>query len=88
VALLITEMLPVDGPATVGEKTAEKEMLWPAATVAGRVIPASVKATPVIETCEMMTLEFPMLERVKDCVEELPTSVFAKDKLEELGTSR
>jgi hypothetical protein len=87
VALLTTEMLPVDEPVMVGVKTVENEMLWPAATVAGKVIPLEEKVEPVIESWEIVTLEFPVLERVMGWIEELPTAVLANDKLEELGTS-
>jgi hypothetical protein len=46
-ALLRNEMVPERVPAACGANLAVKEMLWPAATVTGKVIPLSEKPLPV-----------------------------------------
>jgi hypothetical protein len=48
-ALLTTEMLPVDVPVTAGEKMTEKETFCPAASVRGKAMLLSVKPAPVSE---------------------------------------
>ena len=66
VALLTKVMPPEDDPATVGAKMIGMVRLCPAARVTGRVTPLSVKPVPVKLICEMVTLEFPVLETVTD----------------------
>ena len=64
VALLTTVMLPARLPVEVGANVTLKEADWPAARLSGSVIPLVLKPVPVALTCEMETLEFPVLEIV------------------------
>lgn len=89
VALLVTVMLPVMLPATVGEKPAVSDALCPAARVNGTVIPLTVNPAPDTATCEIVTLLFPVLMRETDCeLLVLPTRMLPKLKLLILGDSR
>jgi len=67
-ALLTTVTLPERLPVEVGAKLTLKEVDWPAARFSGSVIPLVVKPAPLALTCEMETLEFPVLEIVTLCV--------------------
>jgi len=72
VALLTTVTLPARLPVEVGAKLTLKDVDWPAARFSGSVIPPVVKPAPVAPTCEMETLEFPVLEIVTLCVALVP----------------
>jgi len=64
VALLTTATLPARLPVEVGANVTLNEVDWPAARLSGSVIPLVLKPVPVALTCEMETLEFPVLEIV------------------------
>src|SRR5215469_13753535 len=49
-ALEVTVTVPVAPPAAVGVKVTLKVALWPAASVAGAVMPLMVKPVPLIAT--------------------------------------
>jgi len=68
VALLTTVTLPARLPVEVGAKLTLKDVDWPAARLSGSVIPLVVNPVPLALTCEMETLEFPVLETVTLCV--------------------
>ena len=68
VALLTTVTLPARLPVEVGAKLTLKDVDWPAARLSGSVIPLVVNPVPLALTCEMETLEFPVLEIVTLCV--------------------
>ena len=83
VALLTTVTLPARLPAEAGANVTLKEVDWPAARFSGSVIPLVVKPAPVALTCEMETLEFPVLEIVTLCVALVP--VVRLPKLSDAG---
>jgi len=64
VALLTTVTLPERLPVEVGAKLTLKDVDWPAARFRGSVIPLVLNPVPLALTCEMETLEFPVLEIV------------------------
>jgi hypothetical protein len=72
VALLTTVTLPARLPVEVGAKLTVNDVDWPAARLNGSVIPLVLKPVPVALTCEMETLEFPVLEIVTLCVALVP----------------
>jgi len=72
VALLTTVTLPARPPAEAGANVALKEVDWPAARFSGSVIPLVLNPVPLALTCEMETLEFPVLEIVTLCVALVP----------------
>lgn len=61
VELLVTERLPSALPAVVGLKVTVTETLRPAATVAGSVRFAKLKAVPVTASCVMERFAVPTL---------------------------
>ena len=63
-ALDVTVRLPLALPASCGVNVTVKVALWPAASVAGAVIPLWLKLVPLIPTWEMVTLEAPVLVNV------------------------
>src|ERR1700675_519835 len=63
-ALLTTATLPERLPVEVGAKLTLKDVDWPAARFSGSVIPLLLNPVPIALTCEMETLEFPVLEIV------------------------
>jgi hypothetical protein len=83
VALLTTVTLPDKVPVEVGAKLTLNDVDWPAARLSGSVIPLVVKPVPVTLTCEIETLEFPVLEIVMLCVALEP--VARLPKLSEAG---
>jgi hypothetical protein len=83
VALLTTVTLPARLPAIAGANVTLKEVDWPAARLSGRVIPLVLNPVPVALTCEMETLEFPVLEIVTLCVALVP--VVRLPKLSDAG---
>src|SRR5215469_15099265 len=60
-ALEVTVTVPVALPAAVGVKVTLKVALWPAVSATGAVMPLMVKPVPLIATCEMVTLDPPVL---------------------------
>jgi len=83
VALLTTVTLPGRLPAEAGANVTLKDADWPAARLSGSAIPPVVKPAPVALTCEMETLEFPVLEIVTLCVALVP--VVRLPKLSDAG---
>jgi hypothetical protein len=83
VALLTTVTLPARLPAEAGANVTVKEVDWPAARLSGRVIPLVLNPVPVAPTCEMETLEFPVLEIVTLWVALVP--VVRLPKLSDVG---
>ena len=65
--------LPLELPADCGLKLAVKLVLCPAPSVNGVVIPLKLKPVPLIPTCEMMTLEPPVLVTISDKASFFPT---------------
>ena len=63
-------------------------MLWPAVRVSGRVRPLALKPAPETFTCEIVTLELPLLVKTTVCALELPTATFPKLKLVGLAESK
>ena len=62
--------------------------LCPAAMLMGALIPLAVKPLPLRVTCEIATVEFPVLESVKVCDAELLTSTLPKLSEPVLGASK
>lgn len=58
--LLVTVMVPEAFPVTVGSKTAEKVVLWPAVRVTGTPMPVTLKPAPVALTCVTVALVLPV----------------------------
>jgi len=85
VALLSTVTLPARLPAEAGANVTLKEVDWPAARLSGSVIPPVLNPVPVALTCEMETLEFPVLEIVTLCVALVP--VVRLPKLSDAGAA-
>jgi hypothetical protein len=73
--------LPLELPADCGLKLAVKLVLCPAPSVNGVVIPLKLKPVPLIPTCEMMTLDPPVLVTVADKTRLLPTCKLPKARL-------
>ena len=65
-ALEVTVKLPLALPADCGVNVTEKVALWPAVSVAGVVIPLRLNPVPLIPTCEIVTLEAPVLVNVSE----------------------
>jgi len=72
VALLTTVTLPDRLPAEAGENVTVKDVDCPAARLSGKEMLLTLKPAPLSRTCEMETLEFPVLVTVKLCVELVP----------------
>jgi hypothetical protein len=83
VALLTTVTLPDRLPAEAGANATLMEVDCPAARLSGSVIPLVVKPAPLALTCEIETLEFPLLVIVTLCVALVP--VVRLPKLNEAG---
>lgn len=73
--------LPLTLPADVGVNVTVKVALWPAVNVAGVVIPLRLKPVPLIPTCEIVTLEAPVLVNVSERDWLLPTIKLPKLRL-------
>jgi hypothetical protein len=58
--------LPLTLPADAAVNVTVKVALWPAVSVAGAVIPLTLKPVPLIPTCEIVTLEAPVLVNVSE----------------------
>ena len=70
--------LPLAAPPAVGEKSALKDVLWPAAKVKGNASPLRLNPVPPAAAAEMVRLDGPVLLRATDCVWLPPTSTFPK----------
>jgi len=66
--LLVTVTVPEKLPAAVGANFALKVVLAPAATVAGRVRPLTLKPVPLAVNCEIVRAAVPLLVSVNVCV--------------------
>jgi len=71
--LEVTLTLPLAAPLTVGANVTVNEVLWPALKVKGNESPLRLNPAPLAEAAEMVTLEPPLLVRVSDKLELLPT---------------
>ena len=71
--LEVTVTLPLAAPLTVGENSTVNDVLCPAFSVTGNVRPLMLNPVPLAEAAEMVTLEPPLLVRVSDKLELLPT---------------
>ena len=85
VALLTTVRLPARLPAEAGANAILKEVDWPATRLSGSAIPLVLNPVPLALTCEMETLEFPVLEIVTLCVALVP--VVKLPKLSDAGAA-
>jgi hypothetical protein len=83
VALLTTATLPARLPVEAGANVTLNEVDWPAARLSGSVIPLVLNPAPAALTCEMETLELPVLEIVTLCVALVP--VVRLPKLSDVG---
>jgi len=81
--LLTTVTLPERLPAEAGANVTVKEVDCPTARLSGNAIPLALKPVPLSLTCEMETLEFPVLVTVKLCVAVVP--VVRLPKLSDVG---
>jgi hypothetical protein len=78
-ALLATAMDPVADPEAVGLKETVPAADWPAASVAGRVNPATLNPAPDAVTEEIVTLTVPLFVSVSALVAVLPTLILPND---------
>jgi hypothetical protein len=85
-ALLVMERLPLAEPLVVGANLTLKVTLWPAARVAGIVIPVMLYGEAVV-TALMVTLEPPELVSVSESVWLLPTCTLPKLRLVAVAVS-
>ena len=81
--MLKTVALPGRLPTEAGAKVTLKEVDCPAARLSGSAIPPVLKPAPLALTCEMETLEFPVLEIVTVCMALVP--VVRLPKLSDVG---
>ena len=77
-AVLTIEMLPVAAPAAVGENFAAKDVLCPAASVAGVDIPEILNPVPDALPCEIVMLAVPEFVKVTFTDPLAPTSKLPK----------
>lgn len=81
VAVEATVTLPLTLPADAGVNVTVKVALCPAVSVAGALIPLKTKPVPLIPTCEIVTLEAPVLVNVSERDWVLPTVTLPKLRL-------
>jgi len=81
VALLTNDTEPVEFPAAVGPKLMVAVVLAPAATVRGKEIPLTLYPPPVTLAADMLTEAFPVLLKVTDLLELVPTATCPNDQL-------
>ena len=62
--LFVIETLPLALPAEVGENLAVNDVLWPAPSVRGVVIPVIPKPLPEAVTCDTVRLAVPEFVKV------------------------
>lgn len=84
VALLVIVRVPVVLPAVVGVNVTATTTDCPAASICPELIPLKLKPEPVMATCEIVTLELPLLVTLTFCVLLLPTCTLPKFKLDGL----
>ena len=65
-AFEVIVILPLTLPAAAGVNVTLKFALCPAVSVTGALIPLKLKPDPLIPTCEIVTLEPPVLVTVSD----------------------
>ena len=85
-ALLEIVIEPEALPDTVGANFAVKDLVPPAATVAGTVSPVMLKPVPDALAAETVTLVVPLFVSVIDCVLLLPTPTLPNAKLPGFAT--
>ena len=81
--MLTTVTLPERLPADAGANVAVKEADCPTARLSGNAIPLTLKPSPLSLTCEMETLELPVLVNVTVCAALVP--LVRLPKLSEAG---
>ena len=86
-ALLVTVTAPVAFPATVGLKITPKVRLCVGVRVAGVPAPLRLNPVPAARMLEIITLPFPVLVTVTDCVADAPVSTLPKLRFCELNES-
>jgi hypothetical protein len=86
-AFEVIAKLPLELPADAGVKLTLKLALCPAPSVTGVVIPLRAKPVPPIPTCEIMTLEPPVLVTISDKASFFPTCKLPKARLVKLDPS-
>ena len=62
--LFVIETLPLALPAEVGENLAVNDVLWPAPSVRGVVMPVIPKPLPEAATCDTVRLAVPEFVKV------------------------
>ena len=82
VALLVMVTFPVTLPVTFGAKTTVISAVCPAAIVAPIKPPLIPNPAPVMATCEMVRLEFPVFFTATPRGIDPPTTSFPKFKLD------
>ena len=65
--------LPLAEPLVVGEKRTVNDVLWPAVKVKGKDRPLKLNPAPLAVAAEIVRLDPPVLVRVSDKLELLPT---------------
>ena len=88
VALLATEMLPLNVPAEAAVKVALKVPALPGCKVSGKEMPLVPKPVPATVTRDTVTLPVPVFVRVTFSVPLLPTLTFPKLRLRGLALRR
>ena len=68
-----TDRLPLAAPALVGVKVAVNVTLWPAVSVTGTVSPLKLNPVPLAVAAEIVRLDPPVLVRVSDKLELVPS---------------
>ena len=82
--VLTSDTFPLIAPVTEGANCTTNELVAPAASVSGSVIPLTLYAAPVTLICETVMLALPTLLMTMDFVEELPTATLPKSKVDGL----
>ncbi len=79
--------LPLAAPLAVGEKSTLNEVLWPAVNVKGNDSPLKLNPAPLAEAAEIVRFDPPVLVRVSDKLELLPTCTLPNARLVGLAVS-
>ena len=87
VALLVTVTVPVAFPAAIGLKTTLKVRLCFGVRLTGVPAPLRLNPAPAAAMLEIVTLAFPVLVTVTDCVADAPVLTLPKLRLFELNES-
>jgi hypothetical protein len=77
----VTLTLPLAAPLAVGEKSTLNDVLWLAANVKGNDSPLKLNPVPLAEAAEIVRLVPPVLVRVSDKLELLPTCTLPNARL-------